>query len=110
MARIETRKLAHLATHLNGAVDSGKYGHITTDVVKREIESGDIWDFLARELGSDVDVARLNDSDRVQLLREWQASAKWYETKQFHVTRGGIPLLVAYLLHGIAIRVVVPPR
>ena len=53
------RKWAILATHLNGAADSGKYDHVTTDVMKREASNGTVFEFLARELGKDVDLTKL---------------------------------------------------
>ena len=110
--KITVGKLAVLATHLNGAADSGKYEHITTEVVKREIANGDVFGFLARELGTEVEYAfgELTDVDRLVLSREWRTSAEAYETRQFHVNRSGLALLVAYLLHGIYIRDYVPPR
>ena len=112
MHKTKVGTLAVLATHINGAADSGKYDHITTDVVKSEIASGGVFAFLARELGSYVEYAlgKLTDVDRHVLSREWLAYATNYETMQFHVNRGGLSLLVAYILHGIYIRDYVPPR
>jgi hypothetical protein len=112
MHQTQVGTLAVLATHINGAADSGKYGHITTEVVKSEISSGGIFAFLARELGADIEYAlgKLTDTDRHVLSREWLAYATHYETYQFHVRRGGLPLLAAYVLHGIYIRDYVPPR
>jgi len=104
------RSLAILATHVNGAADSGKYDHITTDVVKRELAGGDIFAFLERELGADVDVRRLTDVERHKLANWWRMWADAYETWQFHVDRSGLALLVAYLLHGILRLDSVPPR
>ena len=54
----ETLRWAVLATHLDGAADSGKYDHITTAVVLRCVADGDVFELLARELQTDVDVSR----------------------------------------------------
>jgi hypothetical protein len=106
----ETRRWAVLATHLNGAADSGKYEQITTAVVLLHVEKGDVFEFLARELQTDVDLSKLTDVDRHKLLEHWRIFAKAYDTQQFHVNRSGLALLVAYLLHLILIRHVTPPK
>jgi len=89
-----------LATRLNGAADSGKYGYIDTAVILRHVEIGDVFEFLAKELGADVDyaLAKLTDVDRHLLLQHWRTFAVAYEPAQFHVTRSGLSLLVAYVL------------
>lgn len=104
--QIETGRWAVLATYLNGAVDSGKYDHIDTAVVVKHVSDGDVFEFLATELGQDVEyaLAKLTDVDRHVLVNHWRAMAAGYETYQFHVRRSGLALLVAYLLHLIAIR------
>ena len=110
MTKIKIGRLSALATNLNGAADSGRYDRISTDVVQREIAGGDIFGFLARELGSEVDLSRLTDVDRLALSRQWRGLSKAYETQQFHVNRSGLALLVAYLLHDIYCLDYVPPR
>ena len=100
----ETLRWAVLATHLNGAVDTGKYEHISTATIMEQLRDGDVFAYLARELGSDVDFTRLTDVDRHDLLRHWRTFAAGYEPYQFHVRRNGLALLVAYLLHLIEIR------
>lgn len=110
MERSEVRKLPLLAMQLNGAAHGGKYAHITTDVVKKELASGDIFAFLTREVGADVDFSKLDDKERHELQREWQTASIAYETKQYHIEHNGLALLVAYLLSGIYMRVVILPR
>ena len=104
--QIETGRWAVLATHLNGAVDSGKYDHIDTTVVLKHLNDGDVFEFLATELGRDVEygLAKLTDVHRHDLLHHWRTMAEGYEPYQFHVRRSGLALLVAYLLHLIAVR------
>jgi hypothetical protein len=109
---VHLRGMLVLATHLNGAADSGQYDHITTDVVKSEILSGHIFEFLMRELGADVaaDLEKFSDKDRHILLTAWRWATEGFEPKQFHVERSGIALLVAYLLHLVSNRLYVPPK
>ena len=95
-----------LAIRLNGAADSGKYDHVDTTVMLQHLEKGDVFEFLARELGVDVEYAlqKLTDVDRHTLLKHWRTFAVAYETQQFHVRRSGLALLVAYLLCLIQMR------
>ena len=55
--QMEIAGWAVLATHLNGAVDSGKYDHIDTTVVLKHVKDGDVFEFLGTELGKDVEYA-----------------------------------------------------
>ena len=97
----ETAGWAVLATHLNGAADSGKYNHLDTTVMLKHVNDGDVFEFLRSELGTDVDYAlnKLTDVHRHMLLQHWRLMAAAYETYQLHVRRSGLALLVAYLLH-----------
>jgi hypothetical protein len=101
--RRETLRWAVLASHLNGAADSGKYDHIDTEIVRHHVEQGDVLDYLARELGKDVAYAleKLDDAQRHRLLQQCRLMAAAYEPSQFHVRRSGLALMVAYLLHFI---------
>ena len=98
--------MGRLATHLNGAIDSGKYDHLDTTVVLKHVNDGDVFEFLRTELGNDVEygLAKLTDVHRHKLLHRWRTMAEGDETSQFHVRRSGLALLVAYLLHLIGIR------
>jgi hypothetical protein len=104
--QIETGRWAVLATYLNGANDSGKYDHLDTAAVLEHVNSGDVFEFLATELGPDVEygLAKLTDVHRHKLLHHWRTMAAAYDTYQFHVRRSGLALLVAYLLHLIGVR------
>ena len=99
------QRWSKLAIQLNGALDSGRYAHITTDVIKDRLLAGEIFDFLMRELPAAVwDISKLTDVDRHQLAKEWQLMATAYDPQQFHVSQSGLALLVAYILHMIDIR------
>ena len=80
--QMEIAGWAVLATHLNGAVDSGKYDHIDTTVVLKHVKDGDVFAFLGTELGKDVEyaLAKLTDVHRHRLLHHWRALAEAYET------------------------------
>src|SRR5262245_21533858 len=99
------QRWSKLAIQLNGAFDSGRYDHITVDVVRQQLAAGTIFDFLAHELPVGVwEVSKLSDVDRHQLAKEWQVMATAYDPQQFHVRQSGLALLVAYILHMIDIR------
>jgi hypothetical protein len=96
----ETLRWALLATHLNGAADSGRYDHIDATVVLKHVNDGDIFEFLRAALGTEIEPAllKMTDVHRHMLLQHWRTMATEFETYQFHVRRGGLALLVAYLL------------
>jgi hypothetical protein len=100
----EFQRWSRLAIQLIGAADSGKFDHITTSVVVRELEQKRLFERLARELPAEVwEISKLTDVDRHKLSYHWSMMAQAYEPKQFHVTRSGLALLAAYLLHLIDI-------
>ncbi len=98
------QRWSRLASQLNGAVDSGRFDHITPAVVALELEHDRVFEFLASELPARVwDVSKLTDVDRHELLNHWKMMSKVYDPVQFEITRNGLALLVAYLLHLIDI-------
>jgi hypothetical protein len=102
--RRELQGWSRLAIQLNGAADSGHFDHITVAAVLRECHGGNVFEFLSRELPPSVwTVSKLTDVDRHKLAQHWQMLAQAYEPAQFHVSRSGLALLVAYLLHLINI-------
>jgi hypothetical protein len=104
------QRWSRLAIQLNGAAESGRYDHITTAAIANELAHDRIFGFLARELPAQVwNICKLSDVDRHQLAQEWKMMATAYEPEQFHVSRNGLALLVAYVLHMIDIRHAVIP-
>ena len=94
------QRWSRLAIQLVGAADSGRFEHITTAVIVRELQGGNLFDFLTRELPASVwEISKLTDVDRHTLSRMWRIAAEAYEPTQFHVSRNGLALLAAYLLH-----------
>ena len=96
----EIQRWSRLAIQLNGAADTGNYDHVTIEVVIRELQGGNVFDLLLRELPDTVwEICKLTDVDRHMLSKHWKMMASAYEPAQFHVTRNGLSLLVAYVLH-----------
>jgi hypothetical protein len=94
------QRWTRLAIQLNGAADSGRFDHITTAVIVQELRNDRAFEFLQRELPAKVwEISKLTDVDRHQLSKQWQIMAQAYEPEQFHVTRNGLALLVAYVLY-----------
>ncbi|HET9831244.1 MAG TPA: hypothetical protein VFP91_06035, partial [Vicinamibacterales bacterium] len=92
------------AIQLLGASDSGTFDHITTELVIRDLQAGTLFDRLQRELPAAVwQISKLTDVDRHKLSEHWRMMAVAYDPAQFHVTRNGLALLVAYVLHLIDI-------
>lgn len=94
------QRWSRLAIQLNGAVDTGRFGHITLAVVANELEHGRVFEFLAAELPPGVwEISKLTDVDRHELSSHWKMMSKAYDAGQFHVQNNGLALLVAYVLH-----------
>jgi hypothetical protein len=96
----EIQRWLRLAIQLIGAADTGRFDHLTTGVIIGEIHEGIIFDVLNRELPLSVwQISKLTDVDRHKLAQHWQMLARAYDPEQFHVTRSGLTLLAAYILH-----------
>jgi hypothetical protein len=98
--RREFQRWSRLAIQLLGAADSGAFEHITTSFVIRELEQNRLFETLVRELPTDVwMISKLTDADRHKLSSHWRMLAQAYEPRQFHISRSGLALLAAYVLH-----------
>jgi hypothetical protein len=96
----EIQRWSRLAIQLVGAADSGRFDHITPAVVMRELQGKTVFDFLARELPSSMwEISKLTDVDRHKLTSHWSMLAQAYEPEQFHISRNGLSLLAAYVMH-----------
>ena len=96
----EFQRWSRLAIQFLGAADSGEFDQITPSVIMRELERDGVFDLLARELPATVwEISKLTDVDRHKLSRHWRMMAQAYEPTQFHVSRSGLALLAAYMLH-----------
>lgn len=107
----EIQRWSRLAIQLIGAADSGRCEHITTDVVVRECQRQEVFDLLSRELPKSVwEISKVTERDRHKLLHHWKTLAEVYEPAQFHVSRNGLSLLAAYVLHLIDIAHATSPK
>jgi hypothetical protein len=103
--RASIQRWSRFAIQLNGAAESGRFDHISTEVIVNELEHDRVFEFLERELPAKVwEICKLTDVDRHQLAQEWRILARGYDPEQFHISRNGLSMLVAYILHMIAIR------
>src|SRR5512134_677449 len=100
--RREMQHWSRLAIQFIGAADSGRYEHITTEVVMQEARGPNVFAFLMQELPRTVwDISKLTDVDRHNLSQQWRHMAQSYDAAQFHVNGNGLALLAAYILHMI---------
>jgi hypothetical protein len=106
MMRFETdgqkrtiQRWCRFAIQLNGAIDSGHFGHLTVQTVAHELVSGDVFAVLRRELPPSVwEVSQLTDVDRHVLAKQWRLAAEGFDPEQFHVSRNGLAFLIAVTL------------
>jgi hypothetical protein len=91
--------LTWVGLFLNGAAGSGKYDDVTIELVKQHINDDSIFEYLKTRLGNDFDISLISDADLEQLLHNWQDHVSALnEGRKLFVDRGGLNLLVAYLL------------
>ncbi len=97
--------LTFIAFYFNSAIDTGRSGGLSIEEVRRELQAGTIFRFLAKKLGTDIDLSILDDRTEAELLAEWQdMEIAIPARKKFGVENRGLPLLAAYLLEGIQSR------
>ncbi len=89
-----------LGFQLNGALGTGDHDDITIARVKHHIRKGTILEYLTGALRH-LDISILDEQDQAELLEEWERLLDVSETRKQCVLRGGLCLLVAYLLEGI---------
>ena len=104
MTTVKTNKLTFIGFFINAAAGSGRYDHITIDRVRQEIERGTIFELLKAELGRDIDLSLVSEAERAELVEEWQRIDNVAHRGNILVDRGGLNLLMAYLLEGIQLR------
>jgi hypothetical protein len=95
-------QLTFLGFFLNGVHGTGKYDQITKNMVKSELEKSTLFQFLDRELGSDIDTSILSEQEKRELNSEWlDISQSVDEKRKMGVEKGGLCLLVAYVFESI---------
>lgn len=99
---MKINQLTFLGFYLNGAQGTKKYGHLTINKIKEELENRNIFQFLQKELGSDIDISNLSNEEKTTLNNEWlDMSLVIDEDRKMAVTNGGLCLLVAYIFESI---------
>lgn len=100
---LNTARLTKVALALNAAAGTDKYDStLTVPVIKDSVREGTILNLLETQLGTESGLASLKNGDREELLEEWRGlvdNAK--EDARLGVHRGGLNLLVAYILWGL---------
>ncbi len=89
-----------LGFQLNGALGTGDHDDITIARVKYHIRKGTILEYLTGALRH-LDISILDEQDQAELREEWERLLDVSESRKLCVRRGGLCLLVAYLLEGI---------
>jgi hypothetical protein len=100
--KMNISQLTFLGFYLNGAQGSEKYNYLTIEKVKEELEKGNFFQFLQKEMGSDIDTSILSDEEKNTLNTEWlNISQAIDEGRKMSVDNGGLCLLVAYIFESI---------
>lgn len=99
---MEILALTFMAFHINRALDNGRHGDITIDVIRREIRGGTIFDYLATKLRGDIDLSIFDNTMRAELVEEWRDMEATIDIhEKFGIERGGLALMMAFLLEGV---------
>lgn len=95
-------QLTFIGFYLNGAQGTGKYNSISIDDIKKELKKGTLFKYLEEKLGQDIDTSIFTDDEKVILNAEWFDFAESVnESKKMCVEKGGLCLLIAYVLESI---------
>jgi hypothetical protein len=99
---LNTSRITKIALALNAAAGTEKYDDLTVAQVKEAIRIGTIMELLDAKLGSDSGLRVLKDGDQEEFLEEWRTLVdNPKEESKLGVHRGGLNLLVAYMLWGL---------
>ncbi len=95
-------QLTFIGFYLNGAQGNGRHHSVSIDDVKAELEKGTLFEYLQRELGQDIDTSIFTEEEKAALNAEWLDMALAVnEGRKMCVEKGGLCLLVAYVLESI---------
>ncbi|MCK7633675.1 MULTISPECIES: hypothetical protein [unclassified Shewanella] len=97
-------QLTFIGFYLNGAQGSGRYDSISITDIKTELEKGTLFPYLEKQLGQDIDTSIFSEEEKAALNAEWlEISLVTNEKRKMCVEKGGLCLLVAYVLESIQI-------
>ncbi len=104
-SKVKISSLTFIAFYINGAAGSGDYAHITISQVFTAMENRTIFEFLEEKLGNDIDLSLLSSEQRLELSEEWESIANAVDhERKFCVRKGGLNLVIAYILQSIQLR------
>lgn len=95
---MKTTQLAMLGWILNGAIDSGKFEHVSVEDVYSRIENGTIIDLLDEVLEGDDHGVNFKEEHKAELKNKWETHANVFAPSDLKVERNGLNLLLAYVL------------
>ena len=101
---IKLNRLTYLIFEYNHLLDSGKFDHLTLEDIRREILSGTILRYLAKEAAGNIDLSLILDSNyemefEREYIRHLQSICGGYagrERKKWGVESRGLCLLIAW--------------
>jgi hypothetical protein len=92
--------LTYAILEVNGALDTGNHDDLSVSEVTTHIQKGDIFEFLATRLGSDVDLSLLEPTIRTEItaaLQDIEAAYGGRERRKWGVEHRGLCLMIAWL-------------
>jgi len=93
--------LTSLGFFVNGAIETGKYDHITIEEVKTQIRDYNLFEYLEKKLSDDIDVSLWSEEEKHEINQEWENLLCINESKKFCVEKKGLALIMAYILESI---------
>jgi hypothetical protein len=79
-------RFSYVAFNLISAIDSAKYSFHFKDI-EAHIERRDLFDYLIKKIGDDMDLSLLDEKDKEDLLDEWQDLVFFTQRKSFPSTK-----------------------
>jgi hypothetical protein len=98
--RIRVTDLTTIGFELLGLLDSGKLAALDKDEIYRLIENGTVFDKLEGISGRCI-FTHLTDKKKGELLEHWANLANATTSSKFLVDKGGVALLLGYVLEGL---------
>lgn len=92
--------LTYLILELNAAIDTGLYQDISLEEVKDHIESRDLFPWLKKRLGKDIDLSLLDDGRGQEIAEHLEQIRGGYagnERRKWGIEHSGLCLLLAWV-------------
>lgn len=94
------RNLTNLIIQLNALIDTGKYSWISPVDVKRNIQTGEIFRYIAERGKADIDLSFLKENAEAEIIAELKnllAANGGVERGKWGVANNGLSFLIAYV-------------